>query len=303
MYARQYDFDTMMLHTDGYLAVIDEIPGTKFIEQKLDTGIDTCYGTADCVVVGTDRITVVDLKYGQGVAVDAVENPQLMLYACGAIDKYGDLLGAEMAEMIIYQPRLNSVSRYELPVAELIAWRDRISEIAIQALGPDAPFGPSESACRWCLAKGICRAQKEEAIKRDFGPISELLTPDEIAEALAAAPMIDQWLKDLRSAALDMAYAQGKQIPGYKVVLSGGRRIISDSDAAIETLTAAGYKQSDVSVRLVKGIGDLDKIVGPSLADVLGPLLVKSVGKPALVPESDKRPAVNPDGEASREFG
>jgi hypothetical protein len=143
----------------------------------------------------------------------------------------------------------------------------------------------------------------EWATQLDFGKRPEILSPEEIAEALALVPGIRQWLSDLEAAALDLAYSQGVPIPGWKVVMSGGRRTIVDQTAAIQALIDAGYKAEDVADFNVKGLGKLEKLVGPArLKEILGSLLQRSDGRESLVPESDRRPAISPNTEAAKDF-
>jgi hypothetical protein len=419
----------MAEHADAYVAYLqfrlDANPGSQLLlEQRLPSGVPDCWGTSDAVIVSPTCVESVDFKYGLGVRVEAVGNPQLRLYGVGALEAFGDLLGeVERVRLTIFQPRLSHVATEELPAAELRAWRDSIIPIAESALGPDAPFGPSEEACRWCPVSGRCTAQLQWSVTRDFGtdfekdrkeydrrhdmvrntrgpaklhpchdcggeakdwsqihgtdgehpdhyaprcrschskydnvareftqkgrPATEaekdrikkvnsrkygcgdcalvsnlggLITHqkatghegqrggpeimDEVslAEALDRIPMIEAWCKAVRDYCLDRVYSQGQPIPGYKVVLSGGRRVITDPEAALEALTAIGYALDEVSVRKPKGIGELEKLLKKDFSIAVGPFVQKSEGSPSLVPESDARLAIDPEGQAAVDF-
>jgi len=274
------------------------------LEQRVEPGLPSCWGTSDAVIVSPEHVHIVDFKYGMGVRVSAVENPQLMLYAVGALDSFGDLLGeAKTVFMTIHQPRLDATSTWSIGADELRAWRDDALVTAEEALGDHAHFQPSEDACRWCPAAGLCRAQMEQATAVDFAVKPDLLTPEELATLLPQLKSITSWCSAVDAAALDLVYSQGRDIPGYKVVLSGGRRSITDDAAAIQMLIDAGYPAETVADFKVKALGSLEKLVGKKdLPGILGDLIVKSEGKPALVPESDKRPAINPNTEARKEF-
>lgn len=297
----------MFHYTDLYLDLLRQrmtlYPHTQLLlEQRMPTGIPGCWGTSDAVLVSPQHVEIVDLKYGQGVMVWA-DDPQLRLYGIGALETYGDLLGdAEIVRLTVFQPRLEHESVFELQADELRAWRDSIIPIAELALSEDAPFGPSEDACRWCEASGRCRAQMEWATQRDFGSV-DLLTPEEMAELLPMLGGIEQFCSDLRRQALELAYSLGTPIPGHKVVMSGSKRYVTDSDKAIGILTAAGYDPDDVSSRKVAGIGVLEKLLGKEqFADILGPVVDKTPGRPSLVSEDDPRPAISSLGEASKDF-
>lgn len=299
----------MLLHTDSYIVLLRELLARHpnsilLLEQRVPTGIPGCWGTADAVIVSPVHVEIVDFKYGVGVAVRAYDNPQIKLYGIGALETFGDLLGpVETVHMTIHQPRLDSISTHELPADELRAWRDSILPIAEEALTPDARFGPSEDACRWCDAKGRCRAQLEYATQLDFGRQDDLLSPQEMSEALEIIPAIEQWCSGVRAAALRLAYSEATPIPGFKVILSGGKRYVTDNEGAIRLLEQEGYSPDDVSTRKVFGIGALEKLLGKDrFQGILGGVIDKTPGNPALVPEDDKRVAISPEGEAAKEF-
>lgn len=306
-----WDLDDMDRHTDRYVAVVREraalYPDAQvLVEQRMDTGVPRCWGTSDIVIVSPEHVEIIDLKFGQGVLVDADDNSQLRLYALGALDTFGDLLGdTQLVRITVYQPRLDNVQTEEITPGDLRAWRDEVAVPAAEAaLSDDAPFGPSEKACRWCPASGRCRAQLEDVFAEDdFDAAPDQLTPDEVAEALGRVKAVKHWLASLEEVALTMAYSEGKTLPGYKVVSSGGRRVIDDVDGAVEALSHAGFAADDVAPRKMNGIGKLEKLLGEDFGTLLGPYVRKSEGRPSLVPSTDRRRAINPATEAAREFG
>ncbi len=298
----------MAEHAQGYVEFLrerlDENPGSQLLlEQKLPTGLPDSWGTSDAVIVSPSAVESIDFKYGLGVRVEAQGNPQLRLYGVGALEAFGDLLGeVETVRLTVYQPRLSHVATEELPAAELRAWRDSLLPIAEQALGPDAPFGPSEEACRWCPANGRCTAQMEYVTQRDFGVKPDFMGDDELAEALDQIPLIETWCSAVKDYCLHRVYSEGKPIPGYKVVRSGGKRSVVDPEGAEEALLAVGYAPDQFSARKLKGIGDLEKLLRRGFDDVLGPFVKKGDGSPSLAPESDKRDAINPEVQAVEDF-
>lgn len=306
-----FDFEAMARHAQSYT---DEVvkraalyPNSQvLVEQRMDTGVERCWGTSDIVIVSPEHVEIIDLKYGTGIAVEAEGNSQLRLYALGALDTFGDILGeTSIVRITVYQPRLNHVLTEEITPDALRAWRDEVAApAAALALGDEqAPFGPSEDACRWCPASGRCRAQLEDVFKEDFDSPPDLLTEAEVAETLGRVKFIQRWLKDFEAAALTMAYSEGKAIPGYKVVMSGGRRVISDVSGAVEALAYAGYDADDVAPRKMEGIGKLEKILGDAFDTVLRDFVTKTEGRPSLVLESDRRKSATPNQEAQKEFG
>lgn len=301
----------MQQHVNAYVDLVLERaalhPYTQvMVEQRVASGVPGCDGTADAVLVSPVHVEIIDLKYGQGVTVEAEGNPQLRLYGVGALEKYGDLLGdVEHVYMTVFQPRLEHTLTAVIAAEDLRAWRDSLLPIAEQALGDDAPFGPSEAACRWCPASGSCPAQLAHVTERDFGTDVDQLSPEEMARALAMAPQIREWLNALEVAALRTAYSEGKPIPGYKVVLSGGKRVIDDVHTPDVTtmLTALGYTEEEFTERKLRGIVALEKLLGKQqFPIILADFVRKTEGKPSLVPESDRRRAISPDAEAVKEF-
>lgn len=321
--AEKYDdgvLEEMQLHIKAYVALIGERlqrepNSVLLLEQRMNTGVPTSWGTSDVVIVSPTHVEIIDLKYGAGLAVSAWGNEQLRLYGCGALDTYGDVLGdTQRIYMTVFQPRLESQSTEDLTPAELRAWRtDVVLPAAELALGEDAPFNPSEKACRWCPAAGICTTRTEVATREDFGtpytdkPLTpaapEAMTPEQLGMVLARIPEIKAWCTAVEAHAFEAAYTKGTHIPGWKVVRSNGQRYITDDTAAIQTLIDSGYKAEQVTNFKVKGIGELEKLVGKKEFPVLLEGLVgKRDGKPGLAPESDARQAITPAGQAAADF-
>lgn len=302
-------FADMWEHTDAYVELLRERVGARpfsqlLLEQRLDTGVPTCWGTSDAVVVSPVHVEIVDLKYGMGVRVEAEGNPQLKLYGVGALDAFDGLLGdVEDVTVTVYQPRLGNTDSATMAAAELREWRDGLLPIAEAALGQNADFGPGEDACRWCPVAGRCRAQVESFAAIDFAGDPELLSPEEIAEQLARSGAVKQWLAALEKQALELAYSAGVDIPGWKVVASGGRRTIPDEEGAILHLIESGHDTEEVAKLKLRTLGELEKLLGKDgFAEELGPYVVKTEGKPSLVVETDRRKAISPNSGARSDF-
>lgn len=304
----------MEIHTDAYVELLKErlalYPNSHLsLEQRLDTGVPSSWGTSDAVISSPFHIEIVDFKYGSGVQVMVECNPQLRLYGVGALDAFEILGDLELVRITVHQPRIGRngyVATEEITPEDLREWRSSILPVAEEALGPDAHFQPSEDACRWCPASGRCQAQIDEVFSVPFDEKPKLMTPEQMGEVRPKVKMIENWLNAFEEASLHTAYSEGKAIPGYKVVLSGGRRYVADHETAEAKLINAGYDRDEIMTpRKVKGIGDLESLLGEEDFErilVKPGVVKKSEGKPALVPESDKRPAINPDSEAQKAF-
>lgn len=279
-----------------------------FFEERFPTGVPQSWGTSDTVIVAPTAVHIVDLKYGKGIEVSAQGNPQLRLYALGALDAYGDLLGdTETVAMTVYQPRINNVDTATMSPEEIRAWRSEIVIPAARlALGPleQAPFGPSEAACRWCPLAGACRARAEYIAETDFGRAPDLLDDEEIAEIIPRLKDIQRWVESVDKEALHRAYNEGRSLPGHKVVLRGGKRVIKDQTFAIQKLIDAGYSAEQVAQMRLLGVTALDKLLGEKIekSEVLGPLVSRTEGRPAVVPETDPGVPVTAESRAAEDF-
>jgi hypothetical protein len=308
--------EEMAVHVATYVRLVqsraERYPNsTVLFEQRVPTGLpDGGAGTSDAVIVSPVHVEIIDLKYGSGKFVFVTRNPQLRLYGVGVLEFFGDILGdTEHVFITVCQPRMTNedgspnIATEEISAAELVAWRDSIIPIAEEALGDDAHFGPSEEACQWCPAAGQCRAQMEWATSADFGTAADTMTNEEIADALGQLTAIRHWCDAVEKVSLDKIFSKREQVPGWKVVRSGGRRSISDHEGAIQALLARGHSLDEISNRKAKGIGDLETLLGKAeFESVLSPFVSKPPGKPSLAPETDPRPSIDPNDEAQKEF-
>jgi hypothetical protein len=304
------DVEEMERHVRVYVSLLSDIMAgmeagtTIYLERRLQTGVPGCWGTGDAVLVSPDVIRIVDFKYGQGVSVYAEDNPQLRLYGLGALEMFDGVLGdAETVGMTICQPRTGSITHEFMDANDLRDWREKVVlPAARETQHPDARFGPSETACRWCPAAGVCKPRMQHIAERDFGN-PNLLDPAGLADAFRSLSEIRDWCAAVEKEALFQAYSESVPLPGLKIILAGGKRSIPDPHSAIEVLVAAGFKREQVSRESMKTLGDLERLVGKNrLPEVLGDLLVKGRGNPALVNENDPRPAIDLISEAAAEF-
>lgn len=307
MEAQDEWIEDQLTHSRDYLALLrgylDEEPEARlFLEERVDAGVPGSWGTADAIIVYSDRIRVIDIKYGSGVRVSALNNSQLRLYGAGALSLVSDPLTIKEITTTVWQPRMNNLSEETLTRSELSAWIADLIPVAKVALGEDAPFGPSETACRFCPIAGECKPRADWMLAQDFGD-PNLLDGAALANAVSRTADIKRWLKGVEEVALKRAYEDAGSIPGYKLVLSGGRRTIPDGDAATAKLVEAGYSEEDVSSRKLATFEQLDKLLGAEkLQRVLGDLLVKSEGRLSLAKESDSRPPVDAIHSAKTDF-
>ena len=298
--------------TDFYFDIVTEklIEGGPdaelMVEQRfsLDKWVPDSFGSADAVIIAGHTIEVCDLKYGKGVKVDAVGNPQLRLYGLGAAELFGDLYDFDTVRVTIIQPRLDHVSTEEISLAELKDWAEKWVAPAAKLAMSNTDEVHCGDWCQFCPAKAICRERAEanlELARHDFKKPA-LLTDEEIGEILRQAEEVQKWVADVSAYALEQALA-GKQYDGWKLVEGRSIRKYADEIKVADTLRAAGYDDAMLYERKLNGITNMEKLVGKKkLTELLGNLLVKPAGKPVLVPESDKREAINTTEAAKADF-
>lgn len=269
------------------------------IEARLDFSrwVPEGFGTGDMVIVADGILEVIDLKYGKGVPVSAIENTQMRLYALGAYDINEFLYDVKSVRMTIVQPRLDSVSTDEMALEDLLDWGEEIKPIAQRAFRGEGECTPCDY-CNFCKARHTCRALADTcltAFYKDGGKLNQLLTDSEVSDILAMKDLITKWIKGVYDFAYEKALSGEKQWPGYKLVEGTSRRTITDPDAAAKTLLDNGYKEEDIfKPRELEGITNLQKVLGKKgVTEYLEAFIDKPEGKPTLVPDSDKRPAIN----------
>lgn len=263
-----------------------------YVETKLDLSsyIPEGFGTADYMAIDEKTLILIDFKYGKGVRVSAQRNPQLMLYALGALDLLDYIFDVETVELHIFQPRIDNVDTYTLPVAELRAFgntaRER-SRLAYDGLG-DCVAG-SHCVEGFCRARGRCKAFAEYNLQLEQYGYADRnsLTTQQLGDILQRAETLESWVKSIKDYALALAL-DGNRIDGMKLVKGRGRRVIEDESTAIGILTANGY--TDVTTTKLKGITELERLVGKKrLTELLGNAITLKDGALALAPVTDKR--------------
>lgn len=277
------------------------------LEQKLDFSlwVPEGFGTGDVVIISDEAIEVIDLKYGKGVPVSAVDNPQTRLYGLGALNTFETLYDFSKVRMTIIQPRLNSISTEELTVEQLIRWaEEELVPKATLAFAGEGEFCAGDH-CKFCKAKANCRARAEanlELAKYDFQE-PFLLSNDEIADILARADQLKAWASDIQGFALDQAENHGVKFPGWKLVEGRSNRKYSDANAVAAALLTAGYDETVIYEKSLYGITAMEKAIGKKeFGTLLSDLVIKPAGKPVLVSQEDKRPEINSLQSAKDDF-
>ncbi|MFT8313412.1 MAG: DUF2800 domain-containing protein [Clostridium sp.] len=264
------------------------------IEQHLDFSkyVEEGFGTGDCVIVADGVLQVIDYKHGLGILISAEENPQMMCYALGALELFDGIYDVGIIKMTVFQPRRDNVSTYTLSKEDLLKWGNEVlSPIAELAYAGDGEFKAGDH-CQFCKVKATCRKRAEynlELAKYDF-EMPATLDSTEIEVILSKADNLIAWVNDIKEYALKQALS-GTKYCGFKIVESRSTRKYTDEQAVADAVSSAGFNPYE---QKLLGVTSMTSALGKKkFEEILGSLVYKAPGKPTLVPESDKRPAMN----------
>ena len=303
--ASDYWTDEMEETTSDYRDYIMDLVGqakqhckdpVTLIEQHLDFScyVPDGFGTGDFLLVADKELNVVDFKYGRGVAVYADHNPQMMLYALGALNLFDCLYDIEKVTMTIFQPRLSSISTWTISTEELYQWAEEVLKPKAELAAKGEGDFVSGSWCRFCKARNTCRARAEsflELVRMEFQPPA-LLSDEEVAEVMEKADELSKWASDVMAYAQAEAIENGKHWNGYKLVEGRSVRKFSDEAKVEAAAKEAGY--TDIYNKSLITLTAFEKLMGKeAFAEILGQYVTKPAGKLTLVPVSDKRPEVS----------
>lgn len=308
--------DEMMGYTDDYLDYIKSVAialkATPYvaIEKQVDFSsyVPEGFGTADCILICGELLHVIDFKYGKSPngRVSAEGNPQMMLYAVGAYTTYRLLYPIKRVKLSIVQPRLtDGITEWECTVEDLLKFAEYAKERADLAFKGEGEFRPSVDTCKFCRARGMCRARAEENVKLAFavGQKPPLISNEEMGNYLLQGQDVAKWLSDLQETALAECLA-GREVPGWKAVEGRAVRNWTDMDQAFEKLTKSGMAE-EVMLYEKKPLtlAQVEKMLGKKdFTEAVGEFVVKNPGKPTLAKATDKREAITNKVSASEAF-
>lgn len=271
-------------------------PGV-FIEQEVDVGrwVPGGFGTCDCLMIGGGLLHIIDFKYGQGVPVSPVRNPQLMYYALGAYALFDGLESIDTVRMSIVQPRIQEEPEtWELPLSDLLSWaREVLQPAAEMAWRGEGAFCPGEH-CRFCKAHPACRGwQGKYGPLAGFEPLPQpaTLTDEELGEWLQKVEGLAAYARELEDYA-QTALLEGRTLPGWKLVQGRSTRKWTDQDAAFRQMEADGIDEAMLYTRTPISLTAVEKMLGKKkFAEVMSAFITRAPGAPKLANDSDPRPA------------
>ena len=279
------------------------------LEQRVDFSpwVPDGFGTCDCIILQGETMTVIDYKYGVGVPVSAEDNPQMKLYALGALNDFGLAYDVTHIEMHIYQPRINNISDCALMVEDLLEWAEQtVKPIAQKAVKGKGDYKAGEW-CKFCPHAGRCRQLTEVCTEyvetHSLRVAVPVLAPHEVAEVLAMEPLVALWLKRVKAQALS-TLMEGGEVPGWKVVEGKmGNRKWTDELQVAKKLLDSGYAKADFTETKLLSPAAMDKALGKKMVvELLDDMIDRSPGAPTVVPLNDKRPPLDRLAEAKKDF-
>ena len=307
---------------DGVMLVEQQLFYAEYLGVPRETG----WGTGDVVIIRGNEVTVIDLKYGRGVAVDVEQNPQRMLYGLGAVAEHnGIAVDLETVRLVILQPRIvRAPSEWDTTVESLEAWGRSTARSAVctaknAETQPDHPdwaevyLRPGEEQCRFCKGKATCPKLREEvagvvfdsvpASPDEFADMTPVSPNDEtqgadaewLAVAMSKAKLIEEWITAVR-AEVERRLLAGGTVPGYKVVQGKqGDRAWRSKTEAEEVLKGMRLKQDEMYKQSLISPTAAEKLLAkdsPRRWAKLQAYITRAEGQPHVAPLSDKRPAL-----------
>lgn len=300
--------------TDAYLEHLKELaltfeqPPFVALEVRVDfSGVaPEGFGTADCVMIGGGAMHVVDYKNGAGVAVEAEENPQMMLYAIGAMTTFYPIFGDSIRTISLHivQPHAGGVKSWQLT-------REELDDFGLAAKGParlaydgEGDFNPGPWCDdHFCPARATCmeRAKKLLELENVSGQDPDLISDNTLGVFLTRATQLQKWVSALQDHAFKKLM-EGTAIPGWKLVEGRISREWGDQEMAFKEIQQAGVPEAMLWERKPVSVAALEKALGKkAFEEAAGGWVVKRPGKPTMVPDSDKRPAYVPAAAAFSE--
>lgn len=300
--------DHVQKYLDYVNGIVADTGGMLLVEQSLPlegiTGEQGATGTSDTVILTDNELIIIDLKYGQGVKVEADNNEQLMLYALSALHEYAFYADFEQARLVIHQPRLNHISEWVVSIDDLLAFGDRVAVVAdqIKALNLDNlevdDYCPEAHACQFCKAKATCQPLADFVMGAVANEFDDLTSNDTLATYYSKIGLIKDWCNAIEQATYDKL-AQGEPVQGYKLVQGKrGSRKWRDETEAENALKAMRIKADDMYDKKVISPTSAEKLskagkLGSTQWGKLQDLIIKSEGKPTIAPVEDKCPAIS----------
>lgn len=278
-----------------------------FIEQRLDLSayIPEGFGTGDVGIVANTTLHGIDLKYGKGVEVSAIDNTQMKIYGLGWLKEYDTMYDITTVRLTIFQPRIDNFSTWEISVTDLMKWAlEVLKPKAITAFAGSGEF-VAGAHCQFCRVK-FCKARADyqfELAKYEFQD-AVFLNDGEVSDILKRADDFIKWINGIDEYALDQAVNKNKKWPDFKLVEGRSNRSYVSDERIIKALLSEGFTEEVLfEPKKLLGVTKMEELLGKKkFKTALHGLIVKPPGKLALVSVDDKRDEFNSITQAAKDF-
>lgn len=263
-------------------------------EVKLDFSnyVPEGFGTGDTIILALGELHIFDLKYGKGIKVSAVDNPQLKLYGLGALNLYDFIYDVKKVVLHIVQPRLDNYSDFEISPEDLTKWGDEVKKAAEIAFSGEGEAVPGEH-CQFCKVAGICRARSKYALElKKNNKEFKLLRPEELADIYDQCQVLTKYASELDKYILNKLMT-GEKIEGFKLVEGRSLSQYADQTAVENKLHEMGYDDAIIhKPRELLGLTEMKKLIKTAGYKELegNALIIKPQGKPTIAKANDPRP-------------
>lgn len=289
---------------DYFIYVMEKLTDTAVLtpETQVDFSeyVPEGFGTSDAIIIDDGKMTIIDFKYGKGVEVSAVDNPQLRLYSLGALHTFSMIYDINIIDMCIFQPRIGNISEDSITVDELLEWGEYTVKHAAALAFKGEGKRVAGDHCKFCKIRNKCPAMYEYSMSvvSDYFDIEEpetwdkeKLRPEDYASILSKSKPVKTWLGDIESYCIEHVLSGELKVPGYKLVEGRSIRKFTDIDKAIAEIVADGYDESTLYERVPLSLSKMEKLIGKAQFNKLvASFIEKPKGKPTIVVETDKRP-------------
>lgn len=301
------DDDDMVLYIRTCIDYVDALKLDSMkveVRVKLDDWVPDCYGTVDVLGRQGTRLHVIDLKYGRGTAISAIDNEQLQTYSLGAWSAYLDWFDITDITMHILQPRLDRMLKHSVTVPELKLFGNRLTQVWDECISDDAPLVPGDHQCQFCKAVATCPAisnMNMQMAQMEFGalertstlPVVESLDIEQLSYIYRHKSLISTWISEIEQY-LTREIQHGRPVPGYKLVEGRTLRKWKNPDDAEQALRkVTKLKVKDILKTSLISPAQAEKLIGKH-HEILTKHVTKPEGKPTIVLDEDSRRELRP---------
>ena len=274
--------DQLDPHQEMKLAIETRVGFGKFLPGA--------FGSCDVLGRLGDTAYVIDWKFGEGIAVAAEENEQLMYYAAAAMrtpEVAWVFEGVTNIECVIIQPPV--IRRWTTTPKRIKQFERALKRAVKVASQPDAKLYAGDH-CRFCPAKPTCPVMTG-AVDRALKVKLDAIDDNMLGAYASNAVILQGWINDL-NALVEKKLKAGDKIVGWKLVSKQSRRKWSDEGEVVHWLDGKGLEAREIYSTEIRSPAQMEKVLKKRKLALPDELVVSVSSGDTLAPDSDPRPAV-----------